>query len=62
MCSCYQDCHEYGPDVCASDARMYASQCHMEVHACHKDIHLEEMPLKYCEGGYINISIHMAII
>lgn len=50
-CSCTLNCtaHQLEP-VCASDLKMYSSECAMNREACQRQVELRLRPLELCEG------------
>lgn len=50
-CACNIDCTDVPQrPVCASDLRMYPSECAMRAHSCNSQLELRLRPLQLCQG------------
>ena len=58
-CSCPLNCSDKAEDepVCASDLKMYQSECSMSREACQRQVELRLRPLELCEGNHIHSAI-----
>lgn len=57
-CTCQFNCtFAPGSPVCASDLKLYETECEMRREACHRQTELRPRPMELCEGIYIYLNI-----
>lgn len=50
-CTCQSNCTTHaGPPICASDLKLYSTECEMRKEACHRQTELRPRPMELCEG------------
>lgn len=58
-CSCRLDCTNVPQSpVCASDLKMYPSECLMNREGCQRQVELRLRPLELCEGSLPAVTAH----
>jgi len=55
LCSCQLNCSSRDAPplqrICASDLKIYTSECEMRKEACHRQTELRPRPMELCEGS-----------